>query len=105
MRWLLNTLFWGLIRIILRLRYRVTVGGLEAVGDLTGPVLVLPNHPCYIDPPTVMSHLACGLKPQLRPLVYSGTYRVPFLLPLMKLVEAYEVPDLAEQSRSAATRR
>ncbi len=104
MRWLLNTLFWGLIRIILRLRYRVTVGGLEAVGDLTGPVLVLPNHPCYIDPPTVMSHLACGLKPQLRPLVYSGTYRVPFLLPLMKLVEAYEVPDLAEQSRSAATR-
>ena len=104
MRWLIDTMFWGLIRLIVRLRYRVTVAGLESVGDLTGPVLVLPNHPCYIDPPTVMSHLARGLKPQLRPLVYSGTYRVPFLLPLMKLVQAHEVPDLAAQSRSAASR-
>lgn len=104
MRWLIDTMFWGLIRLIVRLRYRVTVAGLESVADLTGPVLVLPNHPCYIDPPTVMSHLARGLKPQLRPLVYSGTYRVPFLLPLMKLVQAYEVPDLAAQSRSAAAR-
>jgi long-chain-fatty-acid--[acyl-carrier-protein] ligase len=51
-----------------------------------------------------MSHLARGLKPQLSPLVYSGTYRVPFLLPLMKLVQAHEVPDLAAQSRSAASR-
>lgn len=104
MRRLIDTMFWALIRSILWLRYRVTVSGLEAVRDLKGPVLVLPNHPCYIDPPTVMSHLYQGLQPELRPLVYSGTYRVPFLLPLMKLVRAYEVPDLSSQSRAAAAR-
>lgn len=104
MRRLIDTLFWALIRAILWLRYRVTVKGLESIGGLKGPMLVLPNHPCYIDPPTVMSHLYRGLQPVLRPLVYSGTYRVPFLLPLMKLVQAHEVPDLSEQSRSAAAR-
>ena len=86
---------------ILRLRYRVRVDGLEQLRTLKGPVLVLPNHPCYIDPPTVLSHLHRAVKVPLRPLVYSGTYRVPFLLPLMKLVRAFEVPDLSAQSQSA----
>ena len=86
---------------ILRLRYRVRVDGLEQLRTLKGPVLVLPNHPCYIDPPTVLSHLHRVVKFPLRPLVYSGTYRVPFLLPLMKLVRAFEVPDLSAQSQSA----
>ena len=104
MRRLIDTVFWGLVRLILRLRYRVSVTGLEGLAELQGPVLVLPNHPCYIDPPTVLSQLHLGLKPRLRPLVFSGTYRVPFLLPLMKLVGAFEVPDLSAQSRSAAAR-
>ena len=94
-------LFWFVIRVILRLRYRIRVDGLEQLSTLEGPVLVLPNHPCYIDPPTVLSHLHRAVKVPLRPLVYSGTYRVPFLLPLMKLVRAFEVPDLASQSQSA----
>ena len=94
-------LFWFVIRVILRLRYRIRVDGLEQLSTLEGPVLVLPNHPCYIDPPTVLSHLHRAVKVPLRPLVYSGTYRVPFLLPLMKLVRAFEVPDLSAQSQSA----
>ena len=104
MQRLIDGMFWGLIRAILRLRYRVMIDGLESLKGLSGPVLVLPNHPCYIDPPTVLSQLHLGIDQKLRPLVFSGTYRVPFLWPLMKLVGAFEVPDLSAQSRSAANR-
>ncbi len=101
MRVVFEKIFWFVVRGILRLRYRICVDGLEQLSSLEGPVLVLPNHPCYIDPPTVLSHLYRAIKVPLRPLVYSGTYRVPFLLPLMKLVRAFEVPDLSAQSQSA----
>ena len=97
------------VRLLLRLRYRVTTDGCGQLEGLSGPVLVLPNHPAYVDPPTVLSHttsgfLQRGLKQPLRPLVFSGTYRVPPLLPLMKLVRAFEVPDLTSASREAASR-
>ncbi len=101
MRVVFEKIFWFVVRGILRLRYRICVDGLEQLSSLEGPVLVLPNHPCYIDPPTVLSHLYRAIKVPLRPLVYSGTYRVSFLLPLMKLVRAFEVPDLSAQSQSA----
>ncbi len=101
MRKVLEKTFWFVVRMILRLRYRVCTDGLDQLRSLDGPVLVLPNHPCYIDPPTVLSHLYRSIRVPLRPLVYSGTYRVPFLLPLMKLVRAFEVPDLSAQSQSA----
>lgn len=102
MNWRLDRIFWGLVRPLLRLRYRVTTDGMEAVRRLRGPTLVLPNHPAYVDPPTVLAHVP--LAAPLRPLVYSGTYRLLPLLPLMKLVRAFEVPDLSAQSRDAATR-
>ncbi len=102
MRSLIDGLFWWILRRILELRYRVRVDGLKAARGLSGPVLVLPNHPAYIDPPIVMSHVR--LPQPLRPLVFSGTYRVPFLFPLMKLARAFEVPDLSAQSRAASER-
>jgi acyl-CoA synthetase (AMP-forming)/AMP-acid ligase II/acyl carrier protein len=95
-----NRLFWMLTRLLLRLRYRVSCNGFESLPALRGPVLVLPNHPGFVDPPIVLSHV--GLRQPLRPLVYAGTYRVPVLLPLMKLVRAYEVPEMSAQSRQAA---
>lgn len=98
----LNRLFWSIAWLVLRLRYRVSQEGFAALKDLHGPVLVLPNHPGFIDPPIVLAHV--GLRQPLRPLVYTGTYRVPFLLPLMKLVRAFEVPELSAQSREAAAR-
>jgi acyl-CoA synthetase (AMP-forming)/AMP-acid ligase II/1-acyl-sn-glycerol-3-phosphate acyltransferase/acyl carrier protein len=98
----LNRIFWTLGRLLLRLRYRVDRDGFEKLRELKGPVLVLPNHPGFIDPPIVLSHV--GLRQPLRPLVYTGTYRVPVLLPLMKLVRAFEVPEMSAQSRQAAAR-
>jgi acyl-CoA synthetase (AMP-forming)/AMP-acid ligase II/acyl carrier protein len=96
---LLNRLFWTISGILLRLRYRVTVEGAEGLSGLKGPTLVLPNHPAYIDPPLVLSHLRLGTA--LRPLVFSGIYRLLPLRPLMAMVDAFEVPDLSAQSRDA----
>ncbi len=101
MHWL-NRIFWTTARLLLRLRYRVRCDGFAPLRELQGPVLVLPNHPAFVDPPIVLSHV--GLRQPLRPLVYTGTYRVPVLLPLMKLVRAFEVPEMSAQSRQAAAR-
>jgi 1-acyl-sn-glycerol-3-phosphate acyltransferase len=42
LRWL-RTALWAVVRLILSLRYRVRVQGLEQLRGLKGPVLVLPN--------------------------------------------------------------
>ena len=99
MKLLLNRIFWTIAGFLLRLRYRVTVEGAEGLSALQGPTLILPNHPAYIDPPLVLSHLRLGRS--LRPLVFSGIYRLLPLRPLMAMVDAFEVPDLSAQSRDA----
>ena len=99
MKLLLNRLFWTITGMLLRLRYRVTVEGADKLQQLDGPTLVLPNHPAYVDPPLVLSHLRLGRS--LRPLVFSGIYRLLPLRPLMAMVDAFEVPDLSAQSRDA----
>ncbi|MCC6507724.1 MAG: AMP-binding protein [Pirellulaceae bacterium] len=98
----LNRVFWFLAKLCLRLRYRVKLHGVDQLKDLSGPTLVLPNHPGYVDPAIVLSHIR--LHQPLRPLVFAGTYRMPLLRPLMSLVRAFEVPDLSSASRDAQTR-
>ncbi len=99
---LINRLFWTIAGLLLKLRYRVTVEGADGLRAIVGPTLVLPNHPGYIDPPLVLSHLRLGRS--LRPLVFSGIYRLLPLRPLMAMVDAFEVPDLSAQSRDAQTK-
>jgi len=94
--------FRAVARPFIHLRYRVTIDGLEAAKQVRGPVLVLPNHPAYADPPIVLSHL--DLPVPLRPLVFAGMYRLLPLRPMMAIVDAFEVPDLSAQSREAAAR-
>jgi len=96
---LLRTAFLFLLRSLFRFRYRVRVQGLEQVRRLDGPLLILPNHPAYIDPPLLLSHLR--IKQTIRPTVFSGIYRTPALYPLMRLLNPLEVPDLSEHSREA----
>jgi len=81
------------------LRYRVRVEGLERLRDVRGPLLVLPNHPGHIDPVLVMTQL--GAEIPLRPLVVSFMYQPPYLNPLMRFLNALEVPDLVQHSHSA----
>ncbi len=96
---LFQACFWWFLRVVFRLRYRVEVTGLEKLKGLDGPTLVMPNHPAYIDPPMVLSHIRLG-RP-LRPVVFSGMYRKVALNPIFRAIDAMEVPDLAEHSRSA----
>ena len=92
-------LFWAVCRFLLRFRYRVKVSGAEALKGLKGATLVLPNHPGYIDPPLVSSHIR--LHKRLRPMVFAGTARIALMRPLMAMVDAFEVPDLSAHSRDA----
>ena len=98
MRWL-RACYWTLIRFLMSFRYRVRVEGLEKLRDLRGPTLVMPNHPGLIDPPLVLANVR--LPVELRPIVTTSMYRKPLLYPLMRLVNAVEVPDLGEHSRDA----
>ncbi|MFC1758704.1 lysophospholipid acyltransferase family protein [Planctomycetota bacterium] len=97
-------LFWACVRWLLRRRYRVRMNGVEPkqLHRLTGPILVLPNHPAYIDPAIVLSHLQVGRN--LRPLVFAGTFRRWFLRPLMRATRAVEVPDM-QRGRGASIRK
>ena len=92
----LRYVLWWLDRCVLALRYGLRVHGLEQVKDVQGPVLVLPNHPAYIDPPLALAALWPTLKP--RPLVFQTMYRHWFLWPFMKLLNALEVADLDQQA-------
>ena len=86
-------------RPLTRLRYRVEIDGLDKLRALRGPALVLPNHPGHIDPVLVMTQI--GGEIPLRPLVVSFMYRPAFLNPLMRFLNALEVPDMVAHSASA----
>jgi len=64
----LRYIFWAFFRCLLALRYRLHIDGLDQVRGLRGPVLILPNHPAYIDPALVFVALWPALKP--RPMVF-----------------------------------
>jgi long-chain-fatty-acid--[acyl-carrier-protein] ligase len=98
----LRFLLWLFARTVLSLRYRVRVHGLEAITRLEGPILVLPNHPGFIDPPIVLTWLFRPLHP--RPLLFEGNFQNPILYALMRLLDALQVPDLDQTSAEARAR-
>ncbi|MDG2385416.1 MAG: lysophospholipid acyltransferase family protein [Pirellulaceae bacterium] len=100
MRFWLRKLVLRGTRLLLSLRYRISVEGLDRLQLHEGPTLVLPNHPAYVDPAIVLAHLPLAQE-CLRPVVYTETYRMPALYPLMRVVDAVEVPDLRRTRRAA----
>jgi long-chain-fatty-acid--[acyl-carrier-protein] ligase len=92
---------WAFARVVLSLRYRIRLHGLEKVKDLQGPLLLLPNHPGLIDPPILLTVLWPSLRP--RPMVFEGSFRF-ILYPLLKVLNAVRVPDLEEASATARDR-
>jgi long-chain-fatty-acid--[acyl-carrier-protein] ligase len=81
------------------LRYRVRVQGLDRLPDEPGPFLLLPNHPGFIDPPLVLTALWPRFRP--RPMVLARMFNNPLLYPLIKFLNALEVPDLNTASMQA----
>src|SRR5262245_21118297 len=96
----LRYLCWALARAGLALRYSLHVHGREQVLGLHGPVLILPNHPAYIDPAIVLAALWPTLKP--RPMVFEMMFRNPLLRPFAKLLNALRVPDLDTRASAQA---
>ncbi len=79
MRYAIRWLIYSFFRLLVSLRYRVRVKGMENLRGLgrKQKVLILPNHPGYADPLLVLSRLGPPLDP--RPLVFEGTYANPLM--------------------------
>lgn len=92
---------WAFLRVLLGARYRIRVHGKEQMRHLEGPILILPNHPGYIDPFLLFAVLWPFVR--MRPLVYRGTFQGFTGRFLVRLVNALEVPDLDVASVRART--
>jgi len=90
---------WLIGRLILSLRYRVRIIGLEKVKHTPGPILLLPSHPAFVDPPIVYTHLYPYFRP--RPLLYEENFQNPFMYPLLFILDAIKVPNLSQASLEA----
>ena len=93
---------WLLAHLVVPLRYRVRVRGRERLRGLKGPVLLLPNHPGYIDPVLIITYFYYPFRP--RPLLYEDNFRSPALRPLVTLLRAVPIPELDRPSREALER-
>jgi long-chain-fatty-acid--[acyl-carrier-protein] ligase len=102
MRSTIRRALWLLARLAVPLRYRARVHGWERVRGLKGPVLLLPNHPGYIDPVLILTYFYGAFRP--RPVLYEDNFRSPLLRPLVKLLRAVPIPDLDRPSHEALQR-
>ncbi|MFO0847253.1 MAG: AMP-binding protein [Gemmataceae bacterium] len=98
----LRYVVWFLGRVVLSLRYRLRVSGIEAAKRHPGPYLVLPNHPAYADPPNILVALWPAF--QFRPMLLETNFQNPFLAPFGWLLNAIKVPDLDTASAEARRR-
>lgn len=93
---------WLIARLVVPFRYRVRVHGQERLRGLQAPVLLLPNHPGYIDPVLILTYFYEPLRP--RPVLYEDNFRSPILRPLVRLLRAVPIPELDRPSLKAQER-
>jgi acyl-CoA synthetase (AMP-forming)/AMP-acid ligase II/1-acyl-sn-glycerol-3-phosphate acyltransferase/acyl carrier protein len=82
-----------LIGLLLSLRYRVKVVGLDRIPESKHGTLFLPNHPAEMDPIILGSRLWKSYRP--RPVVLETFYHMPIAGGLMKIMNAFPMPDMA----------
>ena len=97
-RWLVCII----MRVVLSLRYRVTLHGLPEVLAKPGPYLILPNHPAYADPPNMLARLWLSFK--MRPLFLETNFHNPVLAPFAWLLRGIRVPDTDKASAEVRQR-
>jgi long-chain-fatty-acid--[acyl-carrier-protein] ligase len=89
---MIGRLLTALGRMLLSLRYRVQVEGLEAVQQQGGRgILFLPNHPALIDPVILLSHLFRHFQP--RTLADKDQVSVPGIRWAAERLRALPLPD------------
>ena len=95
MSWWVRTraeaLAW-LARVVLGLRYRVEMEGLECIPP-EGGALFLANHPAMVDPILLLSRI--GARYRVRPLVLQVFFLMPGLRFFMEMLDAFPIPDLS----------
>ncbi len=93
----MSIFFWSILatiaRVLLSLRYRIRVKGLDELkkANLKGGILFFPNHPAHMDP--LFVYLLLWPKYRMRPVVIEYIYRMPILKPFMRLVKAVSIPN------------
>ena len=104
-RILFSRMLLGCGRYLLSLRYRVRLEGLDVLQaevararERGRGVLVLPNHPAFMDPALLCTHLAAF---DLRPLADSHQIHRPWLRPVAALTGCISLPDLRRDGLSA----
>ncbi len=95
---MIRRFLFACLALLLSLRYRIRVQGLDQLQDLKG-VLIIPQHPAYIDPPIVLRTVYRALAP--RPMLFARVFRNPLLFWLPRALNALEIPDLEAHSTQA----
>ena len=75
-------------RLLLKLRYRVTVIGEEHLQH-DGPLLVLPNHVALVDPQILVTHLNRYTK--IGPVMSQAYYEIPVLKSVFRKMGAVPI--------------
>jgi 1-acyl-sn-glycerol-3-phosphate acyltransferase len=89
-----------LIRLLLWLRYRINLQGLDPVGDRgTRGILFLPNHPSLIDPLIITTRLYPAFR--ARPLAFEDQINRPVLRWLCDRIGTIPIPDIKRVGRGA----
>jgi long-chain-fatty-acid--[acyl-carrier-protein] ligase len=84
------------IRLLLRVRYRISIKGSEILQNNT-PVLFLPNHQALIDPVILLSHIFRFTT--ATPVVLEKYFNIPIVKWYFKRMGAVRVSDLEKGSR------
>ena len=91
-----------LIRLLVKLRYRVNIRGLDRLQGDSG-FLFLPNHPCHFDPIIMTSHLWDRFQP--RPMAIDYCFWTPVMSKILKYVKGFPVPNFHEGFSQIKMRR
>lgn len=89
------------VRLLLKIRYRVRIVGLEHVKSGSG-LFVLPNHPALIDPVILVSHFYPYV--ELHPLILESFFKLKGFSWIIKMLDAIPIPSM-EGELSAYRRR
>jgi long-chain-fatty-acid--[acyl-carrier-protein] ligase len=87
---------WAVLRLLLSLRYTVTVAGTAEVLRRPGPYLILPNHPAFADPPNLLVRLWPAFR--MRPLLLETNFQNPLFRVLAWLLRGIKMPDIVRAS-------
>jgi long-chain-fatty-acid--[acyl-carrier-protein] ligase len=89
------------MRTLLRLRYGLTIKGLDAIKPSTADqgILFLPNHPALIDPVIMYVTLFDRFRP--RPLADESQVNIPVLRRVVKWARCVTIPDIATKGRQS----